>query len=59
MEYWIVDLATRRIEVYRRPAAFGYEQQHIATAADELLTFEAFPTDAFTLEALLGPSPAD
>jgi Uma2 family endonuclease len=55
-EYWIVDLAKRRIESYRAPSAFAYEQQHFADGAGETLAFEAFPADALTVAALLGPA---
>jgi Uma2 family endonuclease len=55
VEYWIVDLAARSVEVCRGPSAFGYQSRNLATQPDDSVAFEAFPSDAFSLEALLGP----
>jgi Uma2 family endonuclease len=58
-EYWIVDLAVRSVEMCRVPSTFGYEYRSIATKPDDVVAFEAFPSDTFSLVSLLGPPISD
>jgi Uma2 family endonuclease len=52
-EYWLVNLVIDAIEVYRQPAANGY--QHVETKhRGESIGLEALPDYAFTVAQLLG-----
>ena len=52
-EAWIVDLKAGRLEVYRRPSALGY-RDHIQMRRGDVVTIEAFPDIAFTVDEILG-----
>ena len=52
-EAWLLDLTADRVEVYRAPAADGY-QQVVRFERGQRLTPEAFPDLMVTVEDLLG-----
>ena len=54
MEYWIINLPKRLIEVYREPQVEGYRTM-TRYAPGEMLSPLAFPDITFDVDAILGP----
>jgi len=52
-EMWLVCLAERRIEIYRDPAATGYQDIRILHSGDRIAPL-AFPDFELTVDAILG-----
>lgn len=52
-EVWLVDVTTRRVELYRHPSAGGYREVR-AAGDDEVFSPEAFPDLRLTPRDLLG-----
>jgi Uma2 family endonuclease len=52
-ETWLVDLDTRRIEVYRAPSAQGYQDTHVFTRGDTL-SAAAFPDISLPVDQIVG-----
>ncbi|HTW85382.1 MAG TPA: Uma2 family endonuclease [Candidatus Sulfotelmatobacter sp.] len=53
-EYWIVDVAHRRVELYLDPAANGFRVARVARGGDAIAP-EAFPDLVLTVDELLLP----
>jgi Uma2 family endonuclease len=51
-EFWLVNLSTRKLEVYRKPHYLGYDE-HQVYAPGESVSPAAFPDAAVDVEALL------
>jgi Uma2 family endonuclease len=56
-EVWLVDVAARAIEVYRRPALRGYHNERRLIPGETLAPL-AFPRIRFRVDELLGPPEA-
>ena len=52
-EVWLLDLATRRVEVFRQPSLSGYSEAH-TVERDDRLVLQAFPDLSLTVADLLG-----
>ena len=50
-EYWLVDVTAQAVEVYRGPAADGYQSMTVH-GAGETLTLQAFPHVTVPVDAL-------
>lgn len=57
-EVWIVDLAARRVEIFRNPSGDAYRQTSVAEG-DQSIAPIAFPDVRFTAREITGPAPAE
>ncbi|MGD1700336.1 Uma2 family endonuclease [Dapis sp. BLCC M229] len=53
VEVWLVNLPQKCLEVYRQPAANGYETVQ-SLQRGETLTIQALPNVTFTVDEILG-----
>ena len=53
IDYWVVDVNARMVEIYREPHDLGYGQRSTFAGGD-MVSFAAFPDVEFSVDELLG-----